>query len=62
MPFTGRVRLITAGTALVGPADFSEWSVVDENGTAIPGTLFRYSDDGKSVYLSRPLGIVIRLF
>ena len=62
VPFTGRVRLITAGTALVGPADFSEWSVVDENGTAIPGTLFRYSDDGKSVYLSRPLGIVIRLF
>ena len=51
-----RVPLVTAGTTLSGPADFSGWSVVDADGNAIRGAQLSYGADGKSVWLFRSVG------
>ncbi|MBQ6340023.1 MAG: hypothetical protein IJI36_12860, partial [Kiritimatiellae bacterium] len=59
VPLAGAIPLVTAGTTLLGPADFSEWSVVDKNGATIPGAFFEYGADGRSVVLRRPMGTVI---
>ena len=55
----GRTPLITAGTELSGPTDFTGWSVVDEDGNAIRGAKLSYGEDGKSVWLARPIGTLL---